>query len=245
MRLEDNYAIQDERSGRSRFGLWGGKRKGAGRRGSDVVAHAAGVPHVTRAVLAQRFPVHVTWRMDKQRLEPANAALLWRRMSARDVRGRVDASDFGSCITRCMGNHVHLHRRGAESRKRCRAGCKGSAIRIARALNRVMKRQRARARRSLSRAHLAHAVGGAARARVPIAECAAALRRRWARSVYVVGGGDRAGYVFDAEAVLAGRERGGDDRERAFVAVRRVEVAAVEFFVRVGDAVAAPAWTAS
>ena len=40
-------------------------------------------------------------------------------------------------------------------------------------------------------------------ARVPSAERAAALRRRWARSVFVVGGGDRAGYVSDAAALLA------------------------------------------
>ena len=44
------------------FRTWGGKRKGAGRK---PVGAKAGVPHVEREVLAPRFPVHVTWRMEK------------------------------------------------------------------------------------------------------------------------------------------------------------------------------------
>src|SRR5689334_1009894 len=43
-----------------KFRTWGGRRKGAGRKPKG---DNAGVPHVPRAVLKPRFPVHVTWRM--------------------------------------------------------------------------------------------------------------------------------------------------------------------------------------
>jgi hypothetical protein len=58
-------------------------------------------------------------------------------------------------------------------------------VRIARALNRVTEAQRARGRRSLSRAHLADTVGGEARAQLSADERAASLRARRCGSVYV------------------------------------------------------------
>ena len=59
---------------------WGGRREGAGRRRRPG---ASTVPHRTRAALASRFPVHVTWRLqaglpnlrDKRSLKTIEGAL--------------------------------------------------------------------------------------------------------------------------------------------------------------------------
>src|SRR2546421_10925964 len=45
------------------FRTWGGKRKGAGRKPKG---ERAGVEHVVRPTLPARFPVHVTWRLEKR-----------------------------------------------------------------------------------------------------------------------------------------------------------------------------------
>ena len=113
---------------------WGGKRDGAGRK----PAHGrAGVPHVERPALPARFPVHVTWRMD---------ADVWNLRSRRCFRVLeramyAGAVRFGFRLVHyaVMGNHVHLIVE-APDRKALGRAMKGLGVRIARALNRVMKR---------------------------------------------------------------------------------------------------------
>jgi putative transposase len=114
--------------------MWGGKRKGAGRKPSGK---KAGVAHVERAVLAPRFPVHATWRMSESvwnlRTRRCFGALK-RAMYAGAVR-------FGFRLVHysVMGNHVHLIVE-APDRKALARAMKGLGVRIARALNRVMGR---------------------------------------------------------------------------------------------------------
>jgi putative transposase len=113
---------------------WGGKRKGAGRK---PAGERAGVPHYERPVLAPRFPVHVTWRMTKE---------VW-NLRTRRCFGALEramyegATRFGFRLVHysVMGNHVHLIVEAPDRRALARA-MKGLGVRIARALNRVMKR---------------------------------------------------------------------------------------------------------
>jgi REP element-mobilizing transposase RayT len=117
------------------FSTWGGRRPGAGRKPKGT---RAGVAHLTRPALASRFPVHVTWRMDRE---------VWNLRSRRcfSVMQRAmyaGALRFGFRLVHyaVMGNHVHLIVEAPDSRVLSRA-MKGLGVRIARALNRVMKRQ--------------------------------------------------------------------------------------------------------
>ena len=118
--------------------MWGGRRKGAGRKRKDgVVGGRPGVPHVTRAVLAERFPVHVTWRMEKAvwNLRTRRCfGVMQRAMYAGALKGGFRLVHYA-----VMGNHVHLIVE-APNRVRLSRGMQGLGIRIARALNRVMGR---------------------------------------------------------------------------------------------------------
>jgi REP element-mobilizing transposase RayT len=121
-----------------KFRMWGGKRKGAGRpRNDGVVGGRPGVKHVTRPVLAERFPVHVTWRMDKAvwNLRTRRCfGVMQRAMYAGALKGGFRLVHYA-----IMGNHVHLIVE-APNRLRLSRGMQGLGIRIARALNRVMAR---------------------------------------------------------------------------------------------------------
>jgi REP element-mobilizing transposase RayT len=117
------------------FSTWGGRRPGAGRKPKSA---RAGVAHLTRPALAPRFPVHVTWRMDRE---------VWNLRSRRcfSVMQRAmyaGALRFGFRLVHyaVMGNHVHLIVE-APDRKALGRAMKGLGVRIARALNRVMKRR--------------------------------------------------------------------------------------------------------
>src|SRR3981081_2521681 len=113
---------------------WGGTRKGAGRK----PAHGrAGVPHVERPALPARFPVHAPWRLAPKGWNLRTQRcfrVLERAMYAGAVR-------FGFRLVHyaVMGNHVHLLVEAPDRRALSRA-MKGLGVRIARALNRVMKR---------------------------------------------------------------------------------------------------------
>ena len=116
------------------FRTWGGKRKGAGRPPTNG---RAGVAHVVRPVLAPRFPVHVTWRMEKR---------VWNLRTRRcfSVMQRAmyaGAAKFGFRLVHysVMGNHVHLIVE-ANDRRALWRGMQGLGVRIAKALNRVMRR---------------------------------------------------------------------------------------------------------
>src|SRR5437879_6100879 len=117
-----------------KFRSWGGRRKGAGR----PRLKGAGVPHRVRASLPHRFPVHVTWRMDRD---------VWGLRSGRCFTVLKQAmwkggDQFGFRLVHyaVMGNHIHMLVEGTDRRALSR-GMKGLGVRIARALNRVMKRQ--------------------------------------------------------------------------------------------------------
>jgi REP element-mobilizing transposase RayT len=184
------------------FRMWGGKRKGAGRPRKDgVVGARPRVPHVARALLAERFPVHVTWRMDKHVWN-----LRTRRcfgVMQRAMYAGAFKSGFRLVHYAVMGNHIHLLVE-APNRVRLARGMQGLGVRLARALNRVMGRS----------AHIADAVGGEARAALLTDECGASLRTRGAGCVCLAGAGDCAAHVVvAARAVVSGARspgRGGD-----------------------------------
>ena len=113
---------------------WGGKRKGAGRKPKGGVA---GVEHVTRAALAARFPVHVTWRMEEgvwslrsRRCFGALARAFW---------GGANRFGFRLVHYSVQGNHVHLLVEADDERALSR-GMNGMGVRVAKGLNRVMGR---------------------------------------------------------------------------------------------------------
>ena len=117
-----------------KFRTWGGKRKGAGRKPKG---ERAGVAHVTRAALAARFPVHVTWRMEKGvwNLRTRRCFGVMRRaMYAGALKGGFRLVHYA-----VMGNHVHLIVEAADRVKLAR-GMQGLGVRVARGLNRLMKR---------------------------------------------------------------------------------------------------------
>ena len=95
------------------------------------------MPHVKRAALASRFPVHVTWRMNRQ---------VW-NLRTRRCFGALSramyagAARFGFRLVHysVMGNHIHLIVEAPDHRALTR-GMQGLGVRIARALNRVMQR---------------------------------------------------------------------------------------------------------
>ncbi len=121
-----------------RFRTWGGRRKGAGRPRKDGTRGGRpGVPHLPRAALAARFPVHATWRM---------ADGVWSLRSRRCFRVLSAAMWAGAAREHfrlvhyaVMGNHVHLLVE-ASDRDGLARGMQGLGVRIARALNRLMRR---------------------------------------------------------------------------------------------------------
>src|SRR5690242_10520832 len=117
-----------------KFRTWGGRRRGAGR----PKRKGSGVPHVPRPVLAPRFPVHATWRM---------AGHVWNLRSRRAWRALAPAlyagaerEGFRLVHFAIMGNHIHLMVE-ASGRVGLTRGMQGLGVRIARRLNRMMRRQ--------------------------------------------------------------------------------------------------------
>ena len=116
------------------FHAWGGKRAGAGRKRSK----ASGMPHLRRAEIASRHPVHATLRVGRG---------CWNLRSHRALRVLESAflagrERFGFRLVHysVQGNHLHLlvETEGKESLAR---GMKGLQVRVARALNRMMNRK--------------------------------------------------------------------------------------------------------
>jgi REP element-mobilizing transposase RayT len=126
--------IQVMRQMGMKFRTWGGKRKGAGRKPKG---ERAGVPHMERAVLKARFPVHVTWRMERG---------VW-SLRTRRCFGPMKRAMYAGAVKNgfrlvhyaVMGNHVHLIVE-AQDRVKLATGMQGLGVRIAKALNRVMRR---------------------------------------------------------------------------------------------------------
>ena len=117
-----------------RFRMWGGKRKGAGRK---PVGEKARLRHATRPVLKKRFPVHVTWRMKedvrwlrKPRVFGALARAFW---------GGSNRFGFRLIHYSVQGNHMHLLVE-AEDEKSLARGMNGLGVRVARGLNKALGR---------------------------------------------------------------------------------------------------------
>ena len=131
----DNVSPIKVKQASFKFQTWGGKRKGAGRK---PVRERAGVVHRRRPVLKRRFPVHVTWRMTdgvwnlrSRRCFGALSRAFW---------GGANRFGFRLVHYSVQGNHVHLLVE-AEDEKALSRGMKGLGVRVAKGLNRVMRRQ--------------------------------------------------------------------------------------------------------
>ena len=114
---------------------WGGKRAGAGRKPNGA---RPGVPHRRRPPLSRHHPVHVTWRM-----LPHVWNLRTRRVFGEIARAFVAAQlrpGFRLVHFSVQGNHVHLVCEAVDQVSLSRA-LQSLAIRIARALNRLMRRR--------------------------------------------------------------------------------------------------------
>src|SRR5438034_4498795 len=113
---------------------WGGKRPGAGRKPSG---RKVGVPHRARPAHDARHPVHVTLRacvgIPSLRTEPIFPAI--RRGLAQASRGGLRVLHFS-----VQRDHVHLLVEALDVRVLSR-GLQGLAIRIAKGVNRVLRRR--------------------------------------------------------------------------------------------------------
>jgi REP element-mobilizing transposase RayT len=116
------------------FRTWGGRRRGAGR---PPRAAKAGMSHLARPLLPSRFPVHVTWRM-----RPDVYNLRTRRCLRLLAPAFLAATrdDFRVVHYAVMGNHIHLLVE-AHDRRALSIGMQGLGVRVARALNREMRRR--------------------------------------------------------------------------------------------------------
>jgi putative transposase len=113
---------------------WGGRRKGAGRKG---VGRRAGVAHVARPEHAHRHPLHVTLRATR------GLASLRKRAVFMELRRSIgDASRIWFRIVHfsVQSDHVHLVVEAADKESLSR-GAAGLSIRLARAANRCMGRR--------------------------------------------------------------------------------------------------------
>ncbi len=116
----------------AKTGGWGGRRKGAGRKPKGEKAL---VSRARRPRLSRHHPVHVTSRMLPH---------VWNLRSKRGFRvlrqamsGGSDRFGFRLCDFTIEGNHLHFLVE-AESERALSRGMQGLAIRIAKALNRLM-----------------------------------------------------------------------------------------------------------
>jgi REP element-mobilizing transposase RayT len=118
-----------------RFRTWGGARRGAGR---PPKGKRALVSHLARPEFAERFPLHVTLRMRED---------VWNLRTQRCLaplrQAFADGGErFGFRLVHysVQGNHIHLLVEAA-GKESLSLGMQGLGVRIARALNRVMKRR--------------------------------------------------------------------------------------------------------
>ena len=114
-------------------GGWGGRRKHAGRKKQP----GAGINHVRRPRF-RNLPVHVTLRVRRE---------VWNLRSRRCYSALTRAFAAGRarfglrlCHYSVQGNHLHFVIEADDTRALSR-GMQGLAVRMARALNRVMRRQ--------------------------------------------------------------------------------------------------------
>ena len=116
----------------------GGKRPGAGRPRKDGRrGMPPGMPHLPRPAMASRFPVGVTWRMEKGVWNLRSQRCFKVIQRAMYAGGQRD--DFRLVHFAVLGNHIHLLVE-ASDRERLMRGLQGLGIRIAKRLNQRMGR---------------------------------------------------------------------------------------------------------
>ena len=112
---------------------WGGKRRGAGRK---PVGERAGVSHAKRPKLAARYPVLVTMRLC------AGLASL-RADDTHELVKRsfvaAESADFRVIEYSVQSNHIHVLTEASDERALTR-GMTGLAVRIARGVNKLLRR---------------------------------------------------------------------------------------------------------
>jgi len=124
------------------FRQHGGRRQGAGRKPKG---EKAGVSHAPRALLAARFPVHVTLKLHRglprMRNRSEYAALRSAFVAGCTGIARASGGDsFRLCHYAVLNDHLHLLVE-ARDRSALSRGLKGLAVRIAKALNRLWRRR--------------------------------------------------------------------------------------------------------
>ena len=114
---------------------WGGRRRGAGRRAAP--GSRPGVPHRSRPLHARVHPVHATLRT-----APGVRCLRAPRVfpAVRDAFAAASRPDFRLVHFSAQDNHVHLLVE-ADDAHALSCGLRGLAIRVARAVNRVLGRR--------------------------------------------------------------------------------------------------------
>jgi REP element-mobilizing transposase RayT len=167
---QHNAPLLPFRSGR------GGARSGSGRK--PKIPGRPGVDHRERSPLANRFPVHVTLKLQsglprlRSRREYAALRAAFAAGCARNLAGT-----FRLCHYAVLNDHLHLLCE-SESRTALSRGLQGLLIRIAKALNKLWGPPRQRVRRSLPRPHPEVAARGPERAALPVRQRQEARRRR-------------------------------------------------------------------
>jgi len=113
---------------------WGGKRPGAGRKPSG---RRVGVPHRRRVAHHARHPLHVTMRARRGLGSLRNDAVF---LALRRGLGKSSRGGFRILHFSVQRDHVHLIVEADDGRARSR-GVQGLAIRLAKTVNRVLRRR--------------------------------------------------------------------------------------------------------
>jgi REP element-mobilizing transposase RayT len=118
-----------------RFRTWGGKRRGAGAKRKGPRPR---VEHQTRPELKPRFPVHVTSRIldGVCHLRQRHVFQLLKRA----FQSANQADEFHVVEYSVQGNHIHFLVEAEDTRALAR-GMQGLSVRVAKALNRAMRRR--------------------------------------------------------------------------------------------------------
>lgn len=114
---------------------WGGRRRGAGRKPKGA---RAGVSHDARPVFRGTHPVHVTVRVRRE-VWSLRTRRCFRIIEAA-MRAASDRNGMRLTHYSVQGNHLHLVVE-AKDRQALSRGMQGLSIRVARGLNRLMKRR--------------------------------------------------------------------------------------------------------
>jgi hypothetical protein len=138
--MKASRALRKPKAGVLPFGTHGGRRPGAGRKPKG---DRAGVSHRPRVALKARFPVHVTVKLRRGlpplRRRSVYAALRAAFASGRSGGGSAASGAFRLCHYAVLNDHLHFLVE-AEDRGSLSRGLQGLLVRIARSINRTLRR---------------------------------------------------------------------------------------------------------